>query len=64
MPAAEALKLQNFVTQAHAEHFRLRFWGAPDNPVFWKAMTTASVDLINTDNLAGVQKFFRQSASN
>lgn len=63
MPAAESLKLQTLVSQAHAEHFRVRFWGAPDNPVFWKAMTAASVDLINTDDLTGVQDFFR-TASN
>ena len=59
MPATESLKLQTLVTQAHAEHFRLRFWGAPDNLTAWKTLSAASVDLINTDDLAGVQNFFR-----
>lgn len=57
----ESLKLQALVTQVHAEHLRLRFWGAPDNPIFWKTISAASVDLINTDDLAGVQDFFRKA---
>ena len=64
MPATESLKLQQIVTQAHAEHFRLRFWGAPDNPTFWKTLSAASVDLINTDDLSGVQKFFQKASLN
>ena len=62
LPEAECLKLQSLVARAHAEHFRLRFWGAPDNPIAWKTLSAASVDLINTDNLAGVQKFFRETS--
>jgi hypothetical protein len=64
MPPAESLKLQTLVAKAHAEHFRLRFWGAPDNPIFWKTLTAASVDLINTDDLAGVQDFFQKTSLN
>jgi hypothetical protein len=59
MPEAESLKLQSLVARAHAEHFRIRFWGAPDNLTSWKTLSAASVDLINTDDLAGVQNFFR-----
>jgi hypothetical protein len=64
MPETESHKLQTIVAQAHAEHFRLRFWGAPDNLNSWKTLSAASVDLINTDNLAGVQKFFQETSSN
>lgn len=61
MPEVESLKLRDLVTRAHAEHFQLRFWGAPDNLNCWKTLTAASVDLINTDDLAGVQNFFRNN---
>ena len=57
MPAADKLKLQGIVAKAHAQGRRVRFWGAPDQPVFWGAMLANGVDLINTDNLGGAQKF-------
>jgi hypothetical protein len=63
MSETEALKLQKIVGRAHAEHFRLRFWGAPDTLNAWKVLSAASVDLINTDDLAGVQDFFKKSVS-
>lgn len=61
MPEAESLKLRDLVTRAHAEHFCLRFWGAPDNPTCWKTLLAASVDLINTDDLPGLQNFFQNN---
>ncbi len=57
MPDAERKKLGEIVAKAHAQGRRLRFWGAPDNERFWRAMREADVDLINTDNLAGLEKF-------
>jgi hypothetical protein len=62
MSEMEAAKLRAFVTRAHAGHSRLRFWGAPDNLTAWKVLSAASVDLINTDDLAGVQNFFKANA--
>lgn len=57
MPEAEKLKLQGFVAKAHQQGRKLRFWGAPDNAGFWRALQANGVDLINTDNLAGLQQF-------
>jgi hypothetical protein len=51
------------VARAHPQGRRVRFWGAPDNETFWRAMRTADVDLINTDNLAGLEKFLRSEAN-
>ncbi len=59
MPEAEQKKLGDIVAKAHAQGRRVRFWGAPDNENFWRVMRAADVDLINTDNLAGVEKFLR-----
>ena len=58
MPPAEVLKLRNMVDRAHKAGRLLRFWGAPDQEDFWREMSIHGVDLINTDNLAGLQKFF------
>lgn len=58
MPADELSKLQDIVAQAHQQGRRVRFWGAPDKPPFWQTLRTNGVDLINTDDLEGVKKFF------
>ena|ERR1035437_5675383 len=59
IPETELRKLQAIVTRAHKQGRRVRFWNAPDNPNFWQVMHVAGVDLINTDDLAGVENFFR-----
>ena len=63
MPEADRKKLGEIVTKAHAQGRRVRFWGAPDNETFWRAMRAADVDLINTDDLSGVEKFLRAEAN-
>jgi hypothetical protein len=57
MPDDERLTLRGIVAKAHEQGRRVRFWGAPDQPVFWGEMLASGVDLINTDNLDGAQKF-------
>ena len=68
MPEAERQKLKAIVSQAHRQGRRVRFWGAPDQPLFWGELLADGVDLINTDNLAGAQKFLlehpRQAETN
>jgi hypothetical protein len=59
MLEAEQLRLKDIVTKAHTKGRRVRFWGAPDRVEFWQAMQAAGVDLINTDDLAGLAKFLR-----
>lgn len=57
IPDADKLKLKGIVSKAHQQGRRVRFWGAPDQPVFWGEMLASGVDLINTDDLDGAQKF-------
>ena len=57
MPDDVRQTLQQTVDKAHAQGRRLRFWNTPDNPEVWKVLFDAGVDLINTDNLSGLQKF-------
>jgi len=57
LPEADKLKLEEIVAQAHRQGRRVRFWGAPDQPLFWQAMLDHGVDLLNTDDLEGMAKF-------
>ncbi|HTJ00329.1 MAG TPA: phosphatidylinositol-specific phospholipase C/glycerophosphodiester phosphodiesterase family protein [Dongiaceae bacterium] len=61
-PANERARLQHWVAQAHAQGRRLRFWAAPDNPAGWRELHAAGVDLISTDDLAGLAQFLHPGA--
>jgi hypothetical protein len=54
---SERQRLRDLVQQTHAEGRRIRFWAIPDVAAAWSEMLRAEVDLINTDNLAGLQAF-------
>jgi hypothetical protein len=60
MPEDEREKLKQFVAKAHQQGRRLRFWDAPDRADCWKELLADDVDLINTDDLKGFQKFFNE----
>jgi len=53
----ERRKLDDYVTRTHAQGRRIRFWGTADNAPMWETLRDAGVDLINTDNLEGLNKF-------
>jgi len=50
-------RLKGYADEAHSQGRRIRFWGTPDRPEVWRELLAAGVDLINTDDLAGLQKF-------
>jgi hypothetical protein len=56
-PAGERDKLHATVKQAHTKGRRVRFWATPESTTVWQELRVAGVDLINTDDLAGLQKF-------
>ena len=56
MPTEERRKLDSLVQRAHQRGRRLRWWAAPDREEVWKVFVDAEVDLINTDNLAGLAR--------
>lgn len=57
MPEEDRQKLAKFVTSAHARGQRLRFWNTPDNAEAWGLLLDSGIDLINTDDLAGLREF-------
>ena len=58
MPVDEQAKLVAMVKQAHQAQRRLRFWASPDVEAVWKELDSAGVDLINTDDLPGLRRYF------
>lgn len=57
MPASDRRRLQEVVDQAHAQGRRIRFWATRDRPAVWRALLDAGVDLLNADDLEGLQQF-------
>lgn len=60
MPAEERAKLDAFVARAHAQGRKVRFWNTPDRPEAWRLLRDARVDVIGTDDLSGLAKFFAE----
>lgn len=52
--------LMALVVQVHGEGRRMRFWAIPDNIEAWGEMADAGVDLINSDDVAGLASFLEQ----
>jgi hypothetical protein len=62
MPPEERQKLNDIVQKAHAKGRLVRFWGTPDLPsaareAVWQELLEAGVDLLNSDDLKGLQEF-------
>jgi len=65
MPVEERQKLKKIVDAAHKKGRRVRFWATPDKPsparqTLWSELLAGGVDLINTDDLLGLQQFLLQ----
>jgi len=57
MPEAERAKLKAMVEKAHQAGRVVRFWATPEKQAVWNELADAGVDLLNTDDLAGLQEF-------
>ena len=61
-PEEERNKLRRYVKQAHDKGRLLRFWATPDSPALWDELLDANVDLINADDLRGLQSHLQKRA--
>lgn len=52
-------RLETFVRRAHAGGRRIRFWATPETVAAWEVLRDVGVDHINTDDLAGLERFLR-----
>jgi hypothetical protein len=50
-------QLLGYVDEAHSSGRLVRFWSTPDTEAAWAVLAAAEVDLINVDDLAGLQAF-------
>ncbi|HPC96267.1 MAG TPA: phosphatidylinositol-specific phospholipase C/glycerophosphodiester phosphodiesterase family protein [Sedimentisphaerales bacterium] len=62
MPDVEAQKLKQIVDAAHEKGRLVRFWATPEvrslaRDAVWRQLLMAGVDLLNTDDLEGLQAF-------
>jgi glycerophosphoryl diester phosphodiesterase len=57
IPGDDRTKLKAIAAKAHQQGRLVRFWGSPDQPVFWRELLADGVDLINTDDLEGARMF-------
>ncbi|RFU61196.1 hypothetical protein D0463_15420 [Bacillus sp. V59.32b] len=69
MPEHEREKLNNIVKEAHNRGQIVRFWATPDKALsnreaVWNELLKAGVDLINTDDLAGLQQYLLEHDPN
>jgi hypothetical protein len=62
MLADERQKLRDIVKKAHAAGRRVRFWATPEKVAVWRELLAADVDLINTDDLAGLREFLSRDS--
>lgn len=53
----EQTRIAALVDRAHRQGYRLRFWATPDTPTAWQVLRDLHVDLINTNDLAGLRDF-------
>jgi hypothetical protein len=63
IPGKERTELRSYVQEAHDNGQMIRFWASPDKPgkerdAVWTELLDAGVDLLNTDDLAGLRTFF------
>jgi hypothetical protein len=59
-PPDQKRKLAELVERAHAAGHKLRFWQTGDRTEIWRAQLEAGVDLIGTDDLAGLAALLKQ----
>jgi hypothetical protein len=60
IPDDTRAEMERIVANVHGEGKILRFWNLPqDAPSVWGPLDDAQIDLINTDNLAGLSTFLQ-----
>lgn len=62
LPAFEKLRLEKLVSLAHTLGTKVRLWASPENERVWTQLRNCGVDLINTDKLVALRRFFSTDA--
>ena len=59
MPAEEFEELVSITERVHEEGKMIRFWATPDAEPVWEVLLDAGVDVINVDDLKGLNDFLQ-----
>lgn len=57
----DLVKIKNVIETVHSLNKKIRFWNAPDNAYSWKTLMDLGVDYINTDHIAELSAFLKES---
>ena len=64
IPELEKAHLTALVNKAHLSGTKVRLWAAPENETVWHFLRNCGVDLINTDKLVALKRFFIKDLQN
>jgi len=64
LPDAARQRLHAVIERAHVQGRMIRFWATSDNPVVWRTLYDAGVDLLNADDLDGLRAFLTEQGHN
>lgn len=53
----DSKKMRKLMDEAHAQGKKFRFWATPDSPEAWKELMSMGMDVIVTDDVAGLVRF-------
>ena len=53
-------KIKTLVEKAHAEGKKVRLWASPDKKEIWESLIDCKLDLINADDLEGLNQFLKE----
>jgi alkaline phosphatase len=57
IPGDDRKKMQKLMDDAHANGKKFRFWATPDSPEAWNELMSMGMDVIVTDDVAGLVRF-------
>ena len=63
VPEAQKFRLNDLVLRAHAEGKKVRLWASPENEKVWAFLRICGVDLINTDKIKVLKRYFNREAN-
>ncbi len=57
LSSSQIAAIRAAVDQVHQQGLKIRFWGVPDQPYFWKLQGDLGVDIIGSDHLAELARY-------
>jgi hypothetical protein len=62
IPEWEKERLKGLIDKAHLSGTKVRLWASPENEKVWLFLRNCGVDLINTNKLVALKRFFKKNS--